>query len=448
MTDAANHVIRLVTPGKAGRADTLAGMGEVGNRDGANQQATFNNPQGITLDNRGHLWVVDTGNHTVRRINLVRQEVETIAGLPGNPGFVDGNGAAARFNAPLGITIETEPLAQQLSREARGEPPPPVSVIVADTGNGQLRRVTEEGDVETVGVSNQTPAGSRPTQSSVDSSSFNSPTGVAVDPFGTIYVTEPQSGEVKAILPNGNVVAAAQPETFSNPRGVVVAEGGKLLVSDGQLSGSGNSIRKSFHLRRRTSGDRQQWWGSSGSNRAKLFAGFSGHSGRCGDRRRSDPGYADTFLHCASATHRTHDASHSKSRRPWPRLHYSSGAVALSDLPNGHITTVAGGTTFAGDGLRPREAIVARPRGVAVDSRGNIFVADTDNNRVRRIDALTGIINTVAGFGPPTGASQDNIPATVATLAAPVDIAVDVSTSLFIVENSLHRVRRVDLGTE
>ena len=116
-------------------------------------------------------------------------------------------------------------------------------------------------------------------------------------------------------------------------------------------------------------------------------------------------------------------------------------AAPFDDLERGHITTIAG------DGLQSRQALVARPRGVAVDAAGNIFIADTDNNRVRRIDAVTGIITTIAGFGPPTGASDENIRATVATLALPVDLAVDGGGNIFVIENSRHRVRKVDAAT-
>src|SRR5262249_8570078 len=124
-SDAGNHVIRRVQPGPNGVVDTLAGSGVTGSRDGAGPEAAFNNPQGMALDGRGHLWVVDTGNHTLRKIDLVTGDVATVAGTAGVPGFTDGNGNAAKFRSPVGIAIETESLDRQLARERRGDPPPP-----------------------------------------------------------------------------------------------------------------------------------------------------------------------------------------------------------------------------------------------------------------------------------------------------------------------------------
>src|SRR5262249_24955121 len=108
VSDAANHVLRRVQPGPSGRVETFAGTGTPGRREGGRQLASFNNPQGIALDHRGNLWVVDSGNHTIRRVRLATGTVETIAGSPGVPGITDGRGADARFRSPIGIAIEPE----------------------------------------------------------------------------------------------------------------------------------------------------------------------------------------------------------------------------------------------------------------------------------------------------------------------------------------------------
>src|SRR5205823_14200156 len=135
-------------PGPAGRVDTLAGTGSPGSADGQSAAATFRNPRGIAIDDRGQLWVVDSDNHTIRRINLSAGRVDTIAGQAGSPGLADGQGNAARFRSPSGIAVEPEPVSAQLDRQRRGKPPPPVSVIIADTGNNALRRVYEDGRVD------------------------------------------------------------------------------------------------------------------------------------------------------------------------------------------------------------------------------------------------------------------------------------------------------------
>lgn len=125
------------------------------------------------------------------------------------------------------------------------------------------------------------------------------------------------------------------------------------------------------------------------------------------------------------------------------------------------ITTVAGtgvegwaGVGFSGDGGPAALAQLAFPRGVAVDSAGDIFIADTGNNRIRKIDVSTGIIGTVAGrSGSPNCvvpypytvcAVNDGGPATQAFLSGPKDVVVDGSGNLYIADSLHHRVRKVD----
>jgi len=111
---------------------------------------------------------------------------------------------------------------------------------------------------------------------------------------------------------------------------------------------------------------------------------------------------------------------------------------------NGIITTVAGNgiTGYGGDGGPATEAYLSRLCGVAVDSAGNLYIADADNDRVRKVDA-SGIITTVAGNGY-YGYSGDGGPATEAKLNCPDNVAVDAVGNLYIADNGNHRVRRVD----
>ena len=90
VTDGGNHLIRKVNPGPNGRVTALAGTGQPGSGDGEHHVAAFNNPQGVALDDRGNLWIADTGNHTIRKIELGSGLVTTIAGQPGSPGLADG----------------------------------------------------------------------------------------------------------------------------------------------------------------------------------------------------------------------------------------------------------------------------------------------------------------------------------------------------------------------
>jgi sugar lactone lactonase YvrE len=111
--------------------------------------------------------------------------------------------------------------------------------------------------------------------------------------------------------------------------------------------------------------------------------------------------------------------------------------------PNGIISTVAGGGASLGDGGAATNARLYNPYGLTLDSNGDLFIADTLNSRIRRVDA-NGIITTVAGTTS-AGFSGDGGAATNATLNSPKDVALDAAGSLFIADSSNRRVRKVDV---
>ena len=452
VSDGANHVIRRVEPGPAGRVETLAGTGQIGNTDGSLDGAAFNNPQGIVLDDRGSLWVADSANHTIRRIDLIDKTVVTIAGKSGTAGLVDGMGAQARFNSPLGIAIERESLAQQLERESRPgpPPPPPVSVIVADTGNGVIRRVKEKGEVETIGASGQ--ATSSETGTSLFGARllvFDSPTGVAVDPFGNIYVTEPGSGEVKTILSSGELVAARQADRFSQPQGLAIAESGKVVVADALLStqqivhGVPEIISLSPPAISSQGGDIVTIRGRNFAPGSSVVA-----AGVVIADAQVEDSQTITFVAPTLPSGRT--TLTVQNRGGLAQISLLAEAVPLGQLAAADITTVAGGSTFAGDGSLASEATLNLPSAVAVDATGNLFIADLFNHRIRKVDAATSIITTVAGNGE-LGFSGDGGPAAAAALGlsfpAGSALAVDAGGNFFIAEESNDRIRKVDAAT-
>lgn len=119
-----------------------------------------------------------------------------------------------------------------------------------------------------------------------------------------------------------------------------------------------------------------------------------------------------------------------------------NGRVRRVDAPTGAITTIAGGGA-GGDGGQATDAALDIPHAVEVDAAGNVYIADVNDHRVRRVDAVTGVITTVAGSGTP-GFSGDGGPAASAKLQDPLGVAVDTAGNVFIGDFSNQRVRRVD----
>lgn len=176
VADAGNQCIRKISP--SGDVNTFAGSGDKGFADGKGTLAQFDYPSGIVADKHGNLFVADPGNHCIRKITSAGV-VSTIAGSR-VAGFADGNGSSAQFNSPGGLTID-----------ASG------NILVADTENHCIRKITPSGRVTTI-------AG-RPKFGYEDDlgtfARFSGPTGVAVDSKGIIYVADNRNNCIRKISP-------------------------------------------------------------------------------------------------------------------------------------------------------------------------------------------------------------------------------------------------------
>jgi hypothetical protein len=222
VTDSFNNTIRKVTSG--GVVTTVAGIaGMSGSTDGATSVALFNGPAGVAFDSAGNLYVADDGNDTIRKITPGGQ-VSTLAGLAGSSGHVDGTGAAARFSDPQNLAVDSSG-----------------NLYVADGNGNTIRKVTPAGAVTTL-------AGSG-TSGSADglgsSAQFNDPTGITVDGSGNVYVADNGNDTVRVITPAGSVTTLAGAAgnagssdgigagaQFNGPSGVSVDAFGNLFVSD------------------------------------------------------------------------------------------------------------------------------------------------------------------------------------------------------------------------
>lgn len=176
VADTGNNVIRKVDA--AGNVTTLAGSGQAGYSNGAGPAAQFNAPGGIALDAQGNLYVADTGNQVIRKITP-DGAVSTLAGS-GVKGETNGTGTAAAFDAPAAIAVD-----------AAG------NLVVADRGGNTVRRVTPTGAVTTLAGDGS--AGH--VDGALTLAEFNGPSGLAIDASGTVYVADPGNNCVREITP-------------------------------------------------------------------------------------------------------------------------------------------------------------------------------------------------------------------------------------------------------
>ena len=205
------NVIRRIDT--SGIIRTFAGSpGQVGSVDGVGLDARFNAPAGIAVDPTGVVYVADSGNHTIRKISPVGI-VTTFAGTAGMKGSTDGKGSTARFDVPLGVAIDRIG-----------------NIIVADSANRTIRHITPEGVVSTyAGV-----AGRRGTKDgALHEALFESPSAVAIDKTGNVFIADTFANSVRKISRAGDVTTVAgKTAKLNNPAGVATDREGNVYVTD------------------------------------------------------------------------------------------------------------------------------------------------------------------------------------------------------------------------
>jgi sugar lactone lactonase YvrE len=183
VADSGNHCIRRITP--AGGVTTLAGTpGVAGSQDGAANAARFDTPSAVAVGADGTVFISDTGNHTLRRLDRSGR-VSTFAGKPGISGATNGLAAAARFNAPLGLAVSASGI-----------------VFVADSGNHLIRRIDASGAVTTLaGVAESWGDEDGPAATA----RFNGPVGLVLAQSGALFVADALNHAVRRITADGTV---------------------------------------------------------------------------------------------------------------------------------------------------------------------------------------------------------------------------------------------------
>ena len=200
VADTGNHAIRKITP--LGAVSTVAGTGEAGFRDGIAAQAQFNGPIGVAVDAHGNVYVADTYNDCIRRIDTQGQ-VSTVAGGE-RPGNTDGIGMQARFDTPTALAVDAQGI-----------------VWVADTYNNAIRQIGPDGTVTTPWYAIQ--------------GALHRPMSLALSHDGVLYVGEMSWGRVVQVSRDGQprvLTGATQAQRLSRPAGLVIDARGGLWVSD------------------------------------------------------------------------------------------------------------------------------------------------------------------------------------------------------------------------
>jgi sugar lactone lactonase YvrE len=206
-----NNRIRKI--GAGGAVTTLAGSVE-GFADGVGGAAAFHTPSGLACDAEGNIYVADTGNHAIRKISP-QGVVTTLAGN-GTAGFRDGLGAQAQFNGPIGVAVD-----------ASGD------VYVADTYNDRIRVIRADGHVITLA------GGEKPgyQDGSASVARFDTPTGLAVDALGNVWIADTRNNAIRKLTPRGEVSTlvnelAQDKNAVRRPLSLAVTRDGMLYVGE------------------------------------------------------------------------------------------------------------------------------------------------------------------------------------------------------------------------
>ncbi len=329
--------------------------------------------------------------------------ISTIAGT-GSAGFAGDGGpaAAAQLNNPCALALDGSG-----------------NLYIGDQVNYRIRKITADGNINTAvgtGTAGDSGAGGAATSAAIRSSC-----GMVLDGSGNLYFADTGNHEVKKVA-SGNISTIAgtgtggyfgdgHPATqaqLKSPTGVVLDSAGNIYIAD-----SGNhAIRKIA-----TDGTISTFAGNGN-------AGYSGDGGGAGGATLNNPtGLAID----GSGNIYVADTDNSVIRKITPG--------------GGTITTIAGNGfgTFSGDGGAALRASLSHPRGVVVDTAGNLYIADTVNSRIRVVTP-NGVINTVAGTGA-LGNFGDGGPATSAVLNFPTGMAINAAGKLYFADTQNNNIR-------
>lgn len=445
-SDTQSHLIYKVSP--VGVVSILAGSpNESGNADGVGSSARFYAPRGLAADRAGNVYVADSDNSLIRKI-APNGTVSTVAGLRGSSGSVDGPLAVASFNRPTAVAI--------------GEAG---QVYVTDSGNHTIRQISTTGMITTLaGMSGQ----SGSADGTGSNARFNNPWGIAVDAQGTLFVGDYDNGTVRRITAGGAVTTIGgqagktgssdgpgATARFFRPAGIAVNGSGTLYVADsfnnftlrvGYPAGADTLPIFVVHPEQQTATLRQravfrvtttaqpqstlQWQrsvdkGLTWSNVAET-ATYTGGTTAVLTVSGVDAGMSGTLFRCIATNLIGQVASRS--------------ALLVVNLAY-EFTTLAGDPDATGSTNGTGSAAQFDwPMGVAADSNGNVYVADTSNHTIRKISSA-GVTSTLAGTPGQAGAVDGT--GAAARFETPTAVVVDPAGNVYVADGGNHSIRKI-----
>jgi uncharacterized protein (TIGR03437 family) len=359
-------------------------------------------PRGVAVDSSGNVYIADSHNYRVRKITVSTGVITTVAGN-GTPGYSGDNGLAtiAELRYPVSVSLDSTGI-----------------LYIADLGASVIRKVSS-GTITTLAGTGT--AGFGGDTGPAISGLLDQPNGIALDSAGDLYIADYLNNRVREV--SGGVIntvagisisgslgdnGSALVAELNDPVGVAVDSTGNLYISDE----ANNRIRKV----------------SSGVITTVVGDGKAG--------------YIDNVA-----------ATSGELNNPLGIAVDAGGNIYIADRDNNRVRKVSGGIIntiagtgtqgFSGDNGPATSANLNTPTAVAVDSAGNLYIADTGGNRIRKV--TNGTITTIAGTGK-AGYSGDNGAATAAQLNDPIGIAVDSAGNLYIADHNNYVIRKISNG--